>query len=143
DSIESIAIIGMSGRFPGARNLDEFWRNLCAGVESISSFSEEELINSGISAAAVREKNYVPRAAIIENIDMFDAPFFGFSPKEAQILDPQQRLFMECAWEALEDAGCDPGTYSGQIGVYAGANISNYLLFNLYPRRAHTGFVQD
>src|SRR5271169_475350 len=142
-SIGDIAIVGMSGRFPGARDLDQFWQNLCDGVESISSFSEQELAASGIDSTLARQQNYVPSAAILENIDMFDAGLFGCTPKEAQIMDPQQRLFMECAWEALEDAGTNPETYNGQIAVYAGANISNYLLFNLYPRRGLRDFVQD
>ncbi|HMD83202.1 MAG TPA: SDR family NAD(P)-dependent oxidoreductase [Terriglobia bacterium] len=143
ESIGNIAIIGMSGRFPGANNLDEYWQNLRDGVESVSSFSEQELASSGIDPTVARDPRYVRAAAILENVEMFDAPFFGFSPKEAQILDPQQRLFMECAWEALETAGYNAETFNGQIAVYAGANISNYLLYNLYPRLGLNGFVEN
>jgi len=143
ESIGNIAIIGMSGRFPGANNLDEFWRNLRDGVESVSSFSDQELADSSVDPAVAGDPRYVRAAAILENVEMFDAPFFGFSPKEAQILDPQQRLFMECAWEALETAGYNAETFDGQIAVYAGQNISNYLLFNLYPRLGRNGFVEN
>ena len=143
ESIGDIAIIGMSGRFPGANNLDEFWRNLSEGVESIATFSDRELMASGMDPSLLHDPNYVRAAAVLENIDMFDAPFFGLSPKEAQTLDPQHRLFLECAWEALETAGYSSETYDGQIAVYAGANISNYLLFNLYPRNGRTGFTEN
>src|SRR5215472_14368655 len=143
ESIGNIAIIGMSGRFPGADNLEQFWQKLCDGVESISFFSEQELASSGMDPAVLRDRNYVPAAAVLENIEMFDASFFGLTPKEAQILDPQHRLFLECAWEALETAGYNPETSEGEIAVYAGANISNYLLSNLYPRRRLAGFVEN
>ncbi len=143
ESAGDIAIVGMSGRFPGAPTLDEFWRNLCDGVEAVSWFSEEELAASGVDSSIARQENYVRAAAVLEGIDMFDAAFFGCSPKEAQTLDPQQRLFLECAWEALEDAGTAPEAYEGEIGIYAGANISNYLFSNLYPRRGRSAFVED
>ena len=143
NSIGDIAIVGMSGRFPGAGDLDEFWQNLRDGVESIARFSEQELASSGIDPAVLRQQDYVPAAAVLEDIDQFDAGFFGCTPKEAQIMDPQQRLFLECAWEALEDAGTNPETYNGQIAVYAGANFSNYMLSTLYPKRGVGGFVQD
>src|SRR5262249_28631714 len=100
-----IAIIGMSGRFPGAENLDQFWRNLRDGVESIRRFTDEELKSFGVSPEALDDQNFVKVGAILENIDQFDAGFFGYSPREAEILDPQQRIFLECAWQALEDAG--------------------------------------
>jgi acyl transferase domain-containing protein/2-polyprenyl-3-methyl-5-hydroxy-6-metoxy-1,4-benzoquinol methylase/acyl carrier protein len=133
---ESIAIIGMSGRFPGAKNIDEFWQNLKAGVESISFFSDQELLASGIDPAILKNSNYVKAKGVLDNVAEFDAAFFGFSPKEAEITDPQQRLFLECAWEALENAGYDPKTYSGSIGVYGGVNsISAYLLQNLYTNQ--------
>lgn len=131
DSVSGIAIIGMSGRFPGARNLDEFWQNLRDGVESISSFSEAELLASGVSPDLLKRQDYVNAAGIIQDAELFDASFFGFNPAEASVLDPQQRLFMECAWEAIEMAGYDPETYDGLIGVFAGASRSTYLL-NLF-----------
>ena len=124
---KDVAIIGMSGRFPGANNLDEFWKNLRAGVESITSFSEKELIASGVDPAALENPSFVPAGSVIEDIELFDAPFFGFSPREAESLDPQQRIFLETAWHALEDAGYDPETYPGLIGVYAGSAMSSYL----------------
>jgi acyl transferase domain-containing protein/acyl carrier protein len=124
---KNVAIIGMSGRFPGANNLDEFWNNLREGVESITSFSEKELTASGVDSAALENPNFVPAGSVIEDIELFDAPFFGFSPREAESLDPQQRIFLETAWHALEDAGYDPETYPGLIGVYAGSAMSSYL----------------
>src|SRR5579883_2506473 len=128
-----IAIIGLAGRFPGAHNVDQFWQNLCAGVESITRFSDEELLNAGIDPALLNDPNYVKAGAIIDDIDLFDAVFFGLTPKEAQIMDPQHRLFIETAWQALEDAGYDPEAYQKSIGLYAGSAISTYLLNNIYP----------
>lgn len=133
-SIPEVAVVGMACRFPGARNVDEFWRNLAGGVESISFFSDEELITAGVPASLVENANYIKAKGMLADIDLFDAQFFGFNPKEAQILDPQHRLFLECAWEALEDAGYDGESYSGRIGVYAGASMNTYLL-NLYSNR--------
>lgn len=126
-----IAIIGMSGRFPGARNITEFWRNLQGGVESISFFSDEELAAAGIEPATIESPDYVKAAGVLEDVELFDAGFFGFNPKEADTLDPQQRIFLEIAWETLEDAGYDPEAYQGLIGVYAGSAASSYLT-NLY-----------
>ena len=126
-----IAIIGITGRFPGARNVKQFWDNLQSGIESISFFTDEELLSSGIDATALSNPNFIKAGAQLEDIDLFDASFFGFNPREAEITDPQHRLFLECAWEALEKAGYDSGTYKGSIGVYAGASLSSYLL-NIY-----------
>ncbi len=131
---EGIAIIGLGGRFPGARNIAEFWQNLRDGVESISSFTDEELLSAGVDPAALSDPSYIKAGGVIKDIELFDAAFFGFSPREAEILDPQQRLFLECAWETLEQAGYDPETYPGLIGVYAGVGMSTYLL-NLYSNR--------
>jgi amino acid adenylation domain-containing protein len=133
-----IAVIGMSCRFPGARNLDEFLENLRKGVESLSQFSEEELLASGISPQLLRRPDYVKAGSVLEGIDEFDAGFFGIPPREAEMTDPQQRIFLETAWEALEDAGCDPQRYLGSIGVFAGANLSTYLLCNFNARFANT-----
>ena len=128
-----LAIIGFVGRFPGARNTDEFWRNLHDGVESISFLTESELKTLGV--AAVKDNtNYVKAAATMDQVEMFDAAFFGYSPKEAEIIDPQHRIFLECAWEALENAGYNPETYGGTIGVFGGATINTYLLCNLATR---------
>jgi acyl transferase domain-containing protein/acyl carrier protein len=130
DSVEGIAIIGMAGRFPGAKNVEEFWRNLRDGVESISCFTDEELIAAGIDSAVLRESNYVKAGAILEDIELFDAAFFDFNPREAEVTDPQHRLFLECAWEALESAGYDSQRCESRIGVYAGASLSNYYSFD-------------
>jgi acyl transferase domain-containing protein/acyl-CoA synthetase (AMP-forming)/AMP-acid ligase II/acyl carrier protein len=132
---KDIAIIGMSCRFPGANNLDQFWENLCNRVESISFFSDQEIIDSGVDQALVNHPNYVKASPILDDIENFDADFWGYSPKEAQLLDPQQRLFMECAWTSLEDAGYDPLTYQGDISLYGGAATNTYLLNNIYPHR--------
>ena len=125
--VDGIAIIGMSCRFPGARNVDEFWRNLRDGVESVTFFSDQELGDSGIDPASINDPNYVKAGCVIEGIDLFDASFFGYSTKEAETIDPQQRLFLECAWEAIEDAGYTPQTYEGLIGVFGGARMSSYV----------------
>jgi acyl transferase domain-containing protein/acyl carrier protein len=124
---EDIAIIGMSGRFPGARNIAEFWDNLRNGVESITSFSRSELEASGVPQSAFDNPDFVPAGSVIEDSDLFDADFFGFSPREAESLDPQQRLFLETAWHALEDAGYVPESFPGLIGVYGGCAMSTYL----------------
>lgn len=126
-----IAIIGMSGRFPGAPDLETFWRNLRDGVESITFFTDEELKVRGVPDAYLRAPNFVKAAPILEGIEQFEAPFFGYAPREAQLLDPQHRLLLECAWEALEKAGYNPYTFPGLIGVFAGTSLSTYLLFNL------------
>jgi acyl transferase domain-containing protein/acyl carrier protein len=127
----AIAVIGMSGRFPGANTVGEFWPNLRVGVESITFFSQEELEAAAISPDWLSHPNYVRAKGILGNIELFDASFFGFSPREAELTDPQHRLFLECSWEALESAGYDPDTYAGAIGVYGGAGASGYSL-NLY-----------
>ncbi|MCL1463267.1 type I polyketide synthase [Argonema galeatum] len=144
DSIEGIAIVGMAGRFPGAKNVDEFWQNLRDGVESISFFSEEELKFSGIDESVLRDPNYVQARAVLDDIELFDAAFFGFNPREAEITDPQHRFFLELAWEAVENAGYNSETYEGSIGVYAGAGSFNtYFLNNLYPNRQLRESVGD
>ncbi|MEL6935492.1 MAG: beta-ketoacyl synthase N-terminal-like domain-containing protein, partial [Cyanobacteria bacterium J06607_17] len=130
-----IAIVAMTGRFPDAKNVDQFWQNLKNGVESVSFFSDDELIEAGVDPTLLQNPNYVKANPILDDIDLFDADFFDISPKEAEILDPQQRLFLECAWEALEQAGYDPQRYAGAIGVYAGLGINGYLLNNLIHRR--------
>jgi amino acid adenylation domain-containing protein len=131
---ESIAIIGMSGRFPGAASVDAFWRNLCQGVESVTFFKDEELQGSLLEKIPPRDNPHVVKArALLERPEWFDASFFGINPKEAEIIDPQHRVFLECAWEALENAACNPDAYDGLIGVFAGCNINTYLINNLLP----------
>jgi amino acid adenylation domain-containing protein len=121
-----IAIIGMAGRFPGASTLAEFWKNIRTGKESISSLSDEELRRLGINDEILSRPDFVKAGAFLDNTDLFDAAFFNYSPIEAEYIDPQHRVFLECAVEALEDAACDPFRYSGSIGVFAGAGISTY-----------------
>ncbi len=116
-----IAVIGMAGRFPGAANTDEFWNNLKNGVESISFFSDDELLEAGVEPQLVNNRNYVNACSYVEDAEYFDAAFFNYAPVEAQVMDPQLRLFHQCAWEALENAGCNPDIFDGPIGVYAGA----------------------
>ena len=127
DAIEQIAVIGLSGRFPGARDLDQFWQNLRDGVESIRHFTDQELEAQGIPSEWLKDPNYVKAGTVLEDFDKLDAMFFGYSPREAENMDPQQRIFLETAWEALENAGCDPKTYDGPIGVFAGSNPNDYL----------------
>ena len=132
---DEIAIIGMAGRFPGAKNVEKFWQNLRKGVESISFFTNEELVSVGIAPAVLNDPTYVKAGSVLEDIELFDASFFGFTPREAEITDPQHRLFLECVGEALESAGYDSESYAGQIGLFAGVTLSTYLLSNLYPNR--------
>jgi acyl transferase domain-containing protein len=117
DSLD-IAIIGMSGRFPGANDLGEFWRNLRDGVESIRRFTDEELRAFGVSPAQLNDPDFVRAGAILENIESFDAAFFRYSPREAEILDPQHRIFLECAWQAMEDAGYGSRNDHYPVGVF-------------------------
>ncbi|MGL5939577.1 MAG: SDR family NAD(P)-dependent oxidoreductase [Waterburya sp.] len=130
---DSIAIIGMDGRFPGAKNIDEFWDNLKNGRESITHFTDDQLLNIGIDKTVIDNTNYVKAGAFLEDIDLFAAEFFGYNPKEASAIDPQHRIFLECAYSALENAGYNPDKYAGKIGVFAGVGWNNYLLFNLNP----------
>jgi acyl transferase domain-containing protein/acyl carrier protein len=115
-----IAVIGMAGRFPGANNLDEYWENLKNGVESISFFSDEELIEMGIHPDLLENPNYVRAMPVCDGIEYFDAAFFDYAPGDAEVMDPQVRLFHEYSWSALEDAGYSPESYPGLIGVYFG-----------------------
>lgn len=125
-----VAIIGMSCRFPGAPNWRAFWANLVAGVESIAGLSDEDLLRAGVPEQSIRDPTYVKAAALLDNIECFDAPFFEYSPGEARLMDPQQRLLLEVAWEAFEDAGYRPG---GATGVFVGCGgiASSYLLDRL------------
>lgn len=131
----AVAIIGMAGRFPGAKNVDEFWRNLCAGTESISRFTDAEL-EDAFSAEIRSAPNFVKARPILEGVELFDAEFFGMNPKEAELTDPQHRLFLECAWEAIESAGYDPAAYPGAIGVFGGASINTYFLNHVLSKRS-------
>ena len=127
---EGIAIIGMAGRFPKARNVAELWRNLREGVEAISFFEDAEIEDPAFDSWR-GNPNYVKARGVLEDADKFDAAFFGINPKEAEIMDPQQRIFLECAWEALEDAGYDSEREARPIGVFAGLSMNTYLMANL------------
>ncbi|MDQ1350461.1 MAG: hypothetical protein QG657_763 [Acidobacteriota bacterium] len=120
-----IAVIGMAGRFPGAQNVERFWENLKNGVESITFFSQEELLSAGVSSELLNSPNYVKcGGGMLDDKEYFDAAFFGYSPVEAELMDPQVRIFHECAWHALEHAGYDPFSYDKLIGLYAGASFN-------------------
>ena len=138
-----IAVIGISCRFPRAKNIEQFWQNMRNGVESTSFFTEAEILATGVSPDLLSNPNYVKARPILEDIELFDAEFFGYSPKEAELIDPQQRLFLECAWESLEDAGYNPWGYAGKIGIYAGAVMNTYLLNNIYPQRHQIDISND
>ena len=136
-----IAIIGMTCRLPGARNVDEYWHNLRGGVESVTFFTDDQLLDAGVDPSLLANSDYVKASAVLDDIDCFDASFFGFSPKEAEMLDPQQRLFLECAWEAIERAGYNSQECAFPIGVYAGVGANAYMLENLYQTRRNLGAI--
>ncbi|ACL76666.1 type I polyketide synthase [Ruminiclostridium cellulolyticum] len=136
----AIAIIGMAGRFPGANNTEEFWENLYNGVESVKFFNHDDLIKMGIDEHLLDNPKYVAADAILDGMDMFDAEFFDYSAREAEITDPQHRLFLESAWEVLESAGYNSDLYDGRIAVYASANLSGYMVRNLY---SNPGLVES
>lgn len=129
-----IAIIGLSCRFPGASTAEDYWMNLCQGIESITFFSDQELVAAGVDPSLLASPNYVKAAPILRDIEMFDASFFGYSPKDAALMDPQQRLFLEVCWETFENAGYDPAAYPGKVGVLssAGGVVTSYLLTKLH-----------
>jgi acyl transferase domain-containing protein/thioesterase domain-containing protein/acyl carrier protein len=135
ESTLAIAIIGMAGRFPGAASLDAFWQNLSNGIESITTLTDAELLAAGVSPKLLEDPRYVRARARLDGVADFDASFFGMSPREAATTDPQHRIFLECAWEALEHAGVDPARFPGSIGVYGGAGADGYLLHHLAPNR--------
>ncbi len=127
---DGIAVIGLAGRFPKAKSIEELWENLRHGVEGISFFSAEELEEAGVIFPK-NNPNYVKARGVLEDADKFDASFFGVNPKEAEIMDPQHRVFLECAWEALESAGYSTEEDTGLTGVFAGMSMNTYLLSNL------------
>ena len=142
DPNDGVAIIGLAGRFPGARNVDEFWNNLVDGRETLSFFADDELEPAAPDEMeARRQPNYVRSRGILADIEMFDAEFFGINATEAAVMDPQQRVFMETAWEALESAGHDPRTFTGGVGVFAGMSNNYYFLQNLLTREDVTDIV--
>jgi len=130
---DAVAIIGMAGRFPGAADAPAFWENIAAGIKSICPLSDDELLAAGVDRKQLEDLNYVKAGAFIANIDLFDASFFGYSLREAEIMDPQLRVLLECAWHALEDAGYDPARYRGLVGVVSGSALSGYAFHNVVP----------
>jgi len=126
-----IAIIGLACRFPKAKDARQFWENLQAGRDCISDFADEEILAAGIPPSVLSRPGFVKAGGVLEDTDLFDAAFFGFSPRESQATDPQHRVFLECAWEALENAGYNSESYRGATGVYAGMGTESYL-WNVY-----------
>ncbi len=136
-----IAIVGMACRLPGAEDIDAFWHNLEQGIESVSFFSDEELLQGGVPQSDLDQPGYIKARSVLADADLFDASFFGYSPREAEVIDPQQRVFLECAWHALEDAGYGQQPPQVRVGVYAGAGMNTYLVHNLHQRATQSGVV--
>ncbi|MFL6192843.1 MAG: amino acid adenylation domain-containing protein, partial [Thermoanaerobaculia bacterium] len=126
-----IAVVGLAGRFPGAKNVDQLWENLREGREAIHFFADEELLRAGVDPELVANPDYVKAKGILGDVDQFDAALFGLSPREVELMDPQHRLFLECCWEALERAGYNSGKPLGRIGVFGGESMNTYLITNL------------
>lgn len=139
DGLE-IAIIGMAGRFPGANSIKEFWELLSSGKEAIIWFNDEELLESGVDPALLNDPNYIKSRCIIADEDKFDANFFDFFPREVEMMDPQQRLFLETCWQALEEAGYDSERFDGLIGVFGGVSLNTYLYSYLLSQK---GFISS
>ena len=133
----SVAIIGMAGRFPGAPNIDRFWEMLRDGREAVTFYSDDELLQAGVARAELDDAHYVKAAPRLEDAVHFDREYFGYSPREAELIDPQQRIFLECCVEALENAACDPERFDGSIGVFGGCalNVYQYALVEKSSRR--------
>jgi acyl transferase domain-containing protein len=136
-----IAVVGMAGRFAGARSIDEYWNKLRDGVECLTTFTESELAASGVNPAELADPNYVRVGAVLPEMEEFDAKFFGFSPREASIMDPQHRHFLETAWAALENAAHTPDTFDGSIGVFGGSGHNAYMPYNLLSNPKLMGSV--
>ena len=130
-NLECIAIVGIAVRMPGAADVRQFWENLRTGKDCISLFSKEEMLEAGVSSAMIDLPNYVAAKGILDGVELFDANFFGIAPREAELMDPQHRVLMECAWAAMEDAGYVPERYPGRIAVFTSAGMNTYLPVNL------------
>lgn len=139
DYASAVALIGMSGRFPGARSVSELWRNLLAGVKGLREFTDDELIAAGIGPGQLADPRYVKIGGTLDESDRFDAAVFGINPREAATMDPQHRLFLECSWEALEGAGYCPTETPGQVAVFAGCGFPDYIVQNLQHVAAEPG----
>lgn len=139
DPGSAIAVIGMACRFPRSATPADFWELLKNGVNAVSFFSEDEMIRAGVGADILRNPAYVPAGGVLSSAETFDAGFFGFSPKEAELTDVQHRIFLECAWEALESGGYPSEARSGPIGVFAGSDMSIYFLERVHPTLSGVG----
>ncbi len=137
---EGIAIVGIACRVPDADTPAAFWQNLRAGHESLTALSDEELLGAGVTEAQLADPNYVKAGMFLQHMDCFDAGFFGFSPRDAAIMDPQHRQFLENCWEALENAGYNPEAFDGSIGVFGGSGHNAYMPYNLL---SNPGLVDD
>ncbi len=131
-----VAVVGMSCRFPGAGTIDDFWSNLRDGTESIEQLSDEEMLANGVDAQLLEDSSYVKAGSFVDGLEMFDPSFFGMSPRDASIMDPQHRLFLECASDVLEYAGYDPRRFEGSIGLFGGCGMNLYLIRNLLTNPA-------
>jgi acyl transferase domain-containing protein len=131
------AIVGMAGRFPGAPGIDALWSMLASGTEAVRRFSDDELRAAGVPESRIGDPDHLPYGADLPGIEDFDAEFFGITPAEARLIDPQHRIFLECVWAALEDAGAPPSVHGGRTGVFASASLSSYLLHNVLRSADH------
>jgi phthiocerol/phenolphthiocerol synthesis type-I polyketide synthase E len=127
DNAQKIAVVGIAARYPGAKNVAQFWENLRNGKETVSFFSDQELLDAGVDPGLLGLPNYVKAGGVYEGSFLFDARFFGYTPREAELMDPQQRIFLECCWEALENSGYDPHRFPGRIGLFGGSGTTQYL----------------
>lgn len=138
-----ITIVGMAGRFPKAKNIHEYWDNLKNGRECFTELSDEQILASGVDPELLNDPDYVKVSPILDDYDKFDARFFGYTPREASMMDPQQRLFLECCWEAFEDAGYNPHSYNEPVGVYGGCAINSYMVFSGVHNRFKSEFLSS
>ena len=136
-----IAIVGMSGRFPKANNVKEYWENLKEGRECFTQLSDEQIEASGVDPEIIKDPNYIKVSPVLKDYDKFDARFFGYTPREVSMMDPQQRLFLECCWEAFEDAGYNPHAYDEPVGVFGGSAINSYMVFSGVHNRFYSEFL--
>ena len=140
DVESAIAVIGMACDFPGSTTADEYWKQLCAGYEAVQALDREQLLAAGLSERALSDPDYVPAGIILEGLDEFDPAFFGLTPREAAVMDPQHRRFLQCGWAALEHAGHTPADVQRSIGVYAGSGMPWYLIKNVL---SHERLVEE
>ena len=139
DYASAVALIGMSGRFPGAGSVTDLWDNLLAGVPGLRELTDEELAAAGVDPGTLADPGYVRVGGPLSGVDQFDITPFGISPREAETMDPQHRLFLECTWEAAENAGYCPTDLPGQVGVFAGCGFPDYIVKNIQHLFAEPG----